>query len=287
MMFLLPILAAAACMVGQTGSANQSATATPREAITNHVLAPAGKVLGLSVHNNSEKNLGEIGDLLIDPRTGELRYAVLEVGGFLGMGEAQRIVPWAYVQVMPNEKELSKFHAGTSLTEAQVKAAPTFKSGEVYGEDLDRRVEATFGSHRDWAYHGEGKPTFVKASDLKVRLKDATGREIGEVESLVLAPQNACVAYAVLDTAKEAGDKSVAVPWSEIRYAYDPQGKLGANTTIELSRFANAPEYDSKDWKRMSGTPWMNEICSYYSCEPFWKSSRFASARKLPDPKSP
>ena len=78
----------------------------------------------------------------------------------------------------------------------------------------------------------------------------------------------------------------VAVPWSQIRYAYDSQGKLSATTQLELSRLANAPEYDAKDWKRMSGTPWMNEICSYYSCDPFWKSPRFSSVRKLPEPKA-
>ena len=211
MMILFPILAAASCMAGSTTFANQSAAATPREATDTHVLAPAGKILGLSVHNSSEKNLGEIGDLLLDPNSGEIRYAILEVGGFLGMGEAQRIVPWAYIQVMPNEKELNKFHAATNLTEAQVKAAPTCKGDEVYGEDLDRRVEAAFGSNRDWAYHGEGKPAFVKASEMKVKLEDATGREVGEVEGMVLAPQNACVAFAIVDTSKEAGDKIVAV----------------------------------------------------------------------------
>src|SRR5436190_21085510 len=68
------------------------------------VLAPSGKVLGLTVHNDSEKSCGEIGDILVDPRSGDIRYAILEVGGVLGIGEERRVVPWVYVQVLADEK---------------------------------------------------------------------------------------------------------------------------------------------------------------------------------------
>ena len=44
------------------------------------------KVEGTAVYNNAGDKLGSIDDLMIDKRSGQIRYAVLEFGGFLGMG---------------------------------------------------------------------------------------------------------------------------------------------------------------------------------------------------------
>jgi hypothetical protein len=77
----------------------------------------------------------------------------------------------------------------------------------------------------------------------------------------------------------------VALPWSRLAFAYDGENKLTATTPVEIARFAAAPEYDKKDWKRMSSTAWMNEITTYYACDPFWKTPRFATARPKPGEK--
>jgi sporulation protein YlmC with PRC-barrel domain len=247
------------------------------------LLAPSGGVLGLAVHNDSDKNLGEVGDLLIDPRSGEIRYAILEVGGFLGMNEDRRVVPWVYVQVLADEKNPEKFHARTTLTEAQVKAAPTCKADQIFDAELDRRIESAFGKDDAWTFHGDGKPMFARLSQLDdVMLKESTGKEVGTVKDLILAPQNGCIAYVIVDTKKEAGDKHIALPFGRVQYTIDADKKLVATTPVEIARIQSAPEYDAKDWKRMSSMPWMTELATYYSCDPYWKTSRFASARKLP-----
>lgn len=113
-----------------------------------------------------------------------------------------------------------------------------------------------------------------------VLIKDPAGNEIGDVQELILAPQNNCIAYAVVDTKDEAGGKTIALPFSKVMFAHDRDNKIVATTPVEIIRFENAPEYDTKDWKRMSSTAWMNEMSQYFGAEPFWKSSRFASARK-------
>ncbi|WP_148219294.1 PRC-barrel domain-containing protein [Azospirillum sp. B510] len=58
------------------------------------------------------KDLGSISELIIDPGTGRVAYAVVELGGFLGIGDADFAVPWAlfspsgdgYVLNVPKEK---------------------------------------------------------------------------------------------------------------------------------------------------------------------------------------
>jgi sporulation protein YlmC with PRC-barrel domain len=52
----------------------------------------ASKVVGLKVYNDSNESLGSISDLLMD-KSGNIKAAVVGVGGFLGMGEHLVAVP--------------------------------------------------------------------------------------------------------------------------------------------------------------------------------------------------
>lgn len=280
-------LLAAGSIFATIGLGQSAAPEAPKkDTVPNYVLSPAGKVIGIDLRNDSEKNLGDIGDLLVETHSGEIRYAVLDVGGFLGVGEDHRVVPWTLIQVIPDEKDADKWHARTSLTEQQVKAAPKCKAHERLNADLEKRMEATFGKPESWAYSGKDEPVLAWCSQVDgVLVRDPASKEVGTVKELILAPANDCVAYAVVNTKKEAGDKLVALPWSRLAFSYDGENKLMATTPVEIARFAAAPEYDKKDWKRMSSMAWMNELSTYYACDPFWKTSRFATAHKKPGQK--
>ena len=52
----------------------------------------ASKIVGLSVYNDNNENLGSINDLIMD-KSGNIKAAVLGVGGFLGMGAHLVAVP--------------------------------------------------------------------------------------------------------------------------------------------------------------------------------------------------
>jgi hypothetical protein len=47
-----------------------------------------------SVFNRMNENVGSIKEIMIDVPTGRVAYAVLSVGGFLGIGERLFAVPW-------------------------------------------------------------------------------------------------------------------------------------------------------------------------------------------------
>lgn len=53
----------------------------------------ASKVVGSSVVNDANETIGKIDDLLVSP-DGKQPYAVLSVGGFLGMGAHLVVVPY-------------------------------------------------------------------------------------------------------------------------------------------------------------------------------------------------
>ena len=61
-----------------------------------HTLAAgfrASKVIGSSVVNDSHETIGKIDDILVSS-DGKQPYAVLSVGGFLGMGTRMVVVPY-------------------------------------------------------------------------------------------------------------------------------------------------------------------------------------------------
>lgn len=62
-------------------------------------LMGADTLLGEDVVNHEEDDLGDIKELMIDMRTGQVAYAVLSFGGILGVGEKLFAVPWQALQL--------------------------------------------------------------------------------------------------------------------------------------------------------------------------------------------
>lgn len=54
----------------------------------------ASKIIGTPVKNPKGDNLGDIKELVLDPRSGKVVYAVVSFGGVLDMGDKLFIVPW-------------------------------------------------------------------------------------------------------------------------------------------------------------------------------------------------
>ena len=66
----------------------------------------ASELIGMSVQGTDGKKLGDIKDLVIDPEEGSVEYAVLEFGGFAGIGDKYFAVPWEALQLDQTNKKL-------------------------------------------------------------------------------------------------------------------------------------------------------------------------------------
>ena len=62
----------------------------------------ASKVIGSSVLNDANETIGKIDDLLVT-RDGKEPYAVLSIGGFLGMGTHLVVVPYDSLKFADNK----------------------------------------------------------------------------------------------------------------------------------------------------------------------------------------
>jgi sporulation protein YlmC with PRC-barrel domain len=57
-------------------------------------LISADKVQGTDIYNGRGDNLGVVESVMIDKRSGNVAYAVVTFGGFLGIGTERRALPW-------------------------------------------------------------------------------------------------------------------------------------------------------------------------------------------------
>ena len=79
----------------------------------------ASKVIGSTVVNEANETVGTIDDLIVTP-TATVPFAVLSVGGFLGMGSRFVVVPFSSLQVKGNQMVLP------GATKESLMALPAF-----------------------------------------------------------------------------------------------------------------------------------------------------------------
>jgi len=97
--YLLAGVAGSMLLASSAFAAEETTTKTPAPATTTsatntsfHGDWRASKVVGLNVYNEKNENVGSINDLLMD-KEGNVKAAVISVGGFLGMGSRLIALP--------------------------------------------------------------------------------------------------------------------------------------------------------------------------------------------------
>ena len=98
----------------------------PPPSITGIGPADAHGVLGRDVRSASGQNMGRIVDVIVD-RAGVVRAAVIDFGGFLGVGSRKIVVDWSALHFGGVKGKSDSITL--ELTQDQVKAAPEYKEG--------------------------------------------------------------------------------------------------------------------------------------------------------------
>ena len=87
-------------------------------------LARVSDVSGINVYAKDGKELGKIDELVIDLEGGCVEYAVLSVGGFLGVGDKYLAVPWPALVL--NRTQDRDRHFVINIDASRLKTAPGF-----------------------------------------------------------------------------------------------------------------------------------------------------------------
>jgi sporulation protein YlmC with PRC-barrel domain len=120
-------------------SANMSDTVARNE--TGELIA-ASKVNDTAVYNGAGERLGSVYDLMIDKISGQVAYAVMSFGGFLGMGERYHPLPW---KSLTYDTRLGGYRA--DVTRDRLEKAPSYGVNEAPWADpaYGRRVSDYYG----------------------------------------------------------------------------------------------------------------------------------------------
>jgi PRC-barrel domain len=127
---------------------NPAPLAAPKEAapppsVTIIGARDAHGVLGREVRSAADENMGRIVDVIVD-RGGVVRAAVIDFGGFLGVGSRKIVVDWSALHFgsVANKSD----SISLELTKEQVTAAPEYK------EDTPIVVLGASGTLKPWQF---------------------------------------------------------------------------------------------------------------------------------------
>lgn len=118
-------------------------TVAPTMPISNGALISSERVTGTNVYNRDGEKLGSVEAMMIDKMSGQVRFAVMSFGGFLGMGEKYHQLPWNVLSYDLDQKGYV-----VNLSSDALKAAPVFSREEIdsfdYG-DKSTSIDSYYG----------------------------------------------------------------------------------------------------------------------------------------------
>ena len=128
-----------------TSMKTEATTRPPGQLDSTHHLIESDRVEGTAVLNRDGVKIGTVERLMIDKVSGQVVYAVISAGGFLGIGESYHPVPWGALNF--NKEE------GAYVVDAdrdRLRAAPSYPSRDALDlhdpdSDATRRIHEHYG----------------------------------------------------------------------------------------------------------------------------------------------
>lgn len=220
-----------------TGADDRSSRSMRRDAIVEHRVSD---LLGKRIDSRQQNDIGEIADLVIDANSGRVQYAVLSIGGFLGIGDELVVYPAGRLEVSKDGERVR-----LDADRADLERAPSFAANawpDLNSAEFRNRLE-------------QGNPTdlvrWVPASRLlDADVRNARGNDVGDVQELVLDWRNRKVNYAVIefDQGWLSGDPRVALPMKAFRpVRYDDSLGRDLILTVAQQQLEKAPRLSGND----------------------------------------
>ena len=132
---------------GATSTSSASVGGAPVEVDETDRLIASNKVEGTAVYNRQGERLGTVHHFMVDKYTGQVAYAVMSFGGFLGIGEKQHPLPWSALTY-----DWDKEGYIVNLDKKMLENAPTLDPDDAFEwtPDYGRRIDKYYGAPTYW-----------------------------------------------------------------------------------------------------------------------------------------
>lgn len=237
-----------------------------------------GDIIGLAVLNKNGEKLGKIDDLVVDLKTGDVRYAALSFGGFAGLGSKLFAVPWeAMTFVFGSAGNQNDRHVVFDVTKDQLDNAPGFDSSH-WPDVADTKWHGTIDKHYNIqrqpepgenANAGSAKivyETVFRASKIKgMDVRNEANENLGSVDDLVIDCAKGDVKYMALSFGSifTGGNKLFAVPLSAFTLTH-ANNKAMLTLHVNKDALKDAPGFDKDHWPNTATANWSKDVDAFY-----------------------
>ncbi|MBJ7543298.1 PRC-barrel domain-containing protein [Rhodomicrobium udaipurense] len=109
-------------------------------------LISSDDVEGAYVYGAGDERIGTIEEIMIDCVGGRVAYAVVDFGGFLGIGRSERPIPWSALRY---DEDLDAFR--TSITKEQLENSPPLDDEAFASTDWESRTHEHYTVQPYWS----------------------------------------------------------------------------------------------------------------------------------------
>lgn len=248
------LLATTAVALALLGSASIAQAAdvkldarSPGVTIASSTTIDADKVIGRKVINTNKDTIGEVESVLTD-KDGQARFAIVGVGGFLGVGERNVAVPWNQFTISADSETIL-----LNTTKEQLLALPAHRyddparRGKVYVLDTDLKSNPYLADRS--AASLAMSPNAVDVEKLIGRnIKNANDETVGEIDS-VMIDRDGKARYVVANVGGflGVGEKHVALAWDGLTITQNGE-RVTANVAKDALK--DLPEFKYAEKQR-------------------------------------
>jgi sporulation protein YlmC with PRC-barrel domain len=230
------------------------------------------------VLNQANEKIAGVSDLMLSP-DGKVRYAILGVGGVVGIGAKYTAIPWDRLDA---RNVNGKWAVNLPMTKEVLEKAPMFESDnyrELSNPQWVARVREFFATQagpaaaRDKepvAASGENPTVLLRASKiLGTKLRNARDENLGSIEDLLL-DRNARAVFAIIGHGGVLGigENYIPAPWSKLQFSQRPDD-AGIVAAIDSTKdqIEKAPLVKGNSYETMLAPGFTDQVCRYFGAE--------------------
>jgi sporulation protein YlmC with PRC-barrel domain len=223
----------------------------------------ASDVIGKEIFGPDDQSIGEVSDLVVQ-EDGETRAALIDIGGFLGVGEKEVSIPFEQIEMAQDGDEP---RLTIAMSREELEALPAYEDETMGSEETAATDQpATTGSTgtdadapaQDMATAGQNATG--TAQDLTTATQDLSADELigtavyspdeqnlGEVNDVVL-DQAGAIEAVVIDVGGflGVGEKPVAVQFDALNVSKDVNGDMRLTVNATQDQLKQAPAYQEE-----------------------------------------
>jgi sporulation protein YlmC with PRC-barrel domain len=256
----------AAAQGGSTGGSASAPTASAPAASSKqqstgkiYRAARASEVIGMSVRNEKGDNIGQIDDLIVNMKTGDVRYAMLRFDPGILSGEKLFAVPTTELRMATDRDDLVYKMSRERLERAAVERKDWT---DTWLDDPDRLARLD----KNWGVKPPSSGELAhRASDLIGKdVESRAGDRIGKVEELVIDMAKQKVHYAVLefDPTWAAPEKNFAFPLRAFKLT-PSQGDDELVLDVDRAKVQSMKSFTDDRYANLNDTAWVLDVDRY------------------------